>query len=114
MGMQKRADSKITFPGYFTNTCCSHPLFNKGELQGGSDGLGAKIAAQRRVLAELGIVPDQIPLSCIKYLTRIHYAASSDGLWGENEIDYILFAQADVDVSPNPNEVSQIEYVSRD
>jgi len=111
--MQKRAASKITFPGYFTNTCCSHPLFTEDELQE-ADGIGAKIAARRRVLAELGIVPEQLPLSCINYLTRIHYSAPSDGMWGENEIDYILFAQADVDLVPNPNEVSQIQYVSKE
>lgn len=27
------------------------------------------------------------------YLTRIHYKAQSDGVWGEHEIDYILFMQ---------------------
>lgn len=24
--LQQRSDEKITFPGYWTNTCCSHPL----------------------------------------------------------------------------------------
>jgi len=24
--LQQRADEKITFPGFWTNTCCSHPL----------------------------------------------------------------------------------------
>src|SRR4051812_13142454 len=24
---RQRADEKITFPEYFTNTCCSHPLY---------------------------------------------------------------------------------------
>ncbi len=30
--LQQRADEKITFPGYFTNTCCSHPLFLNEEM----------------------------------------------------------------------------------
>lgn len=30
--LQKRSDTKITFPGYWTNTCCSHPLYNDDEL----------------------------------------------------------------------------------
>jgi isopentenyl-diphosphate delta-isomerase len=30
--LQKRADEKITFPGMWTNTCCSHPLSIKSEL----------------------------------------------------------------------------------
>jgi hypothetical protein len=34
---------------------------------------------------ELGIQPAQIPLSDFVYLTRIHYLAPSDGLWGEHE-----------------------------
>ena len=25
--LQQRSDTKITFPGRWTNTCCSHPLF---------------------------------------------------------------------------------------
>ena len=30
--LQKRADEKITFPGMWTNTCCSHPLYLRSEL----------------------------------------------------------------------------------
>lgn len=30
--LQQRADAKITFPGYWTNTCCSHPLYVPDEL----------------------------------------------------------------------------------
>jgi isopentenyl-diphosphate delta-isomerase len=30
--LQRRADEKITFPGMWTNTCCSHPLSIKAEL----------------------------------------------------------------------------------
>ena len=31
--LQQRADEKITFPGFFTNTCCSHPLFRQDEME---------------------------------------------------------------------------------
>lgn len=34
------------------------------------------------------VTPDEMT-----YLTRIHYKAQSDGVWGEHEIDYILFMQ---------------------
>jgi isopentenyl-diphosphate delta-isomerase len=27
--LQQRAKEKITFPLYWTNTCCSHPLYNE-------------------------------------------------------------------------------------
>lgn len=47
------------------------------------------------------------------YLTRIHYADTGNGIWGEHEIDYILFLHKDVDLKPNPNEVSELRFVSR-
>lgn len=30
--MQQRASEKITFPDYWTNTCCSHPLYTDSEI----------------------------------------------------------------------------------
>uniref|UniRef100_A0A2K5ZIW5 isopentenyl-diphosphate Delta-isomerase n=1 Tax=Mandrillus leucophaeus TaxID=9568 RepID=A0A2K5ZIW5_MANLE len=50
--LQQRSDAEITFPGCFTNTCCSHPLSNPGELEE-DDALGVQRAAQRRLKAEL-------------------------------------------------------------
>ena len=47
----------------------------------------------------------QLSTDDLKFLTRIHYKASSDPTWGEHEIDYILFVQKDVTIVPNPNEV---------
>jgi len=44
----------------------------------------------------------------MKFLTRVHYRASSCDKWGEHEIDYVLFAQRDVDLNINANEVSQV------
>nr|KAJ3418833.1 isopentenyl-diphosphate delta-isomerase idi1 [Polyrhizophydium stewartii] len=80
--LQQRADEKITFPGYFTNTCCSHPLMVQDELDGEA---GARRAAQRKLEHELGIPAHEVPLEKLNYLTRIHYLAPSDGLWGEHE-----------------------------
>ncbi len=31
--LQKRSDEKITFPGMWTNTCCSHPLSIRAEIE---------------------------------------------------------------------------------
>jgi isopentenyl-diphosphate Delta-isomerase len=47
-------------------------------------------------------------------LTRIHYLAPSDGLWGEHEIDYIFILKGDLDLDINPNEVKSTHYVSRE
>ncbi|XP_077514917.1 isopentenyl-diphosphate delta isomerase [Amblyomma americanum] len=110
--LQQRSDAKITFPGRFTNTCCSHPLYVPDELEE-TNALGARKAAQRRLFIELGIDPREVPVEDIHYLTRILYKASSDSTWGENEIDYILFVHKDVTVKPNPNEVKESLYISR-
>ena len=55
-----------------------------------------------------------MPLDNFQFLTRIHYLAPSDGLWGEHEIDYILFIVAQVDLNVNPNEVCEVKWVSMD
>lgn len=55
----------------------------------------------------------QVTPEDICYLTRIHYKAKSDGIWGEHEIDYILFVQKDVTLSPDPNEIKSHCYVTQ-
>jgi len=109
--LHQRASSKITFPDYWTNSCCSHPLYVADEMET-KDQLGVKRAARRKLEHELGIPPKQLPLSDIHFLTRIHYKAPSDGEWGEHEIDYILFVQRDLSISPNPNEIGAIRWVT--
>ncbi|WVW83862.1 isopentenyl-diphosphate delta-isomerase [Kwoniella bestiolae CBS 10118] len=111
--LQKRADEKITFPSMWTNTCCSHPLSIKSELVE-QDQQGVKSAAIRKLPQELGIPSSQLKPEDFIYLTKIHYLAPSDGLWGEHEIDYILFSTINVDLDLNPNEVSDAKYVSKD
>lgn len=56
----------------------------------------------------------QIVLDEFEYLTRIHYKAESDGVWGEHEIDYIFTIQKDVPINPNPNEVMSCKYVDQE
>lgn len=114
--MQKRADSKVTFPGHWTNTCCSHPLHTTGEL--GTDVndaiTGTMRAVVRKLEQELGVPVAQIPLGELQYVTKIHYLANSDPQWGEHEIDYIFIAQVDVSLDENPNEVSSTRYVDQE
>ncbi|XP_015929284.1 isopentenyl-diphosphate Delta-isomerase 1 [Parasteatoda tepidariorum] len=111
--LQQRSDTKITFPGYFTNTCCSHPLYIASDLEE-IKALGVKRAAQRRLHIELGVEPDSIAANEFLYMTRILYTAPFDNRWGEREIDYVLLVQKDVELNPNPNEVKDCVYVSRD
>jgi isopentenyl-diphosphate delta-isomerase len=88
---------------------------------------GVRAAAVRKLPHELGIPESQLNVEDFTYLTKIHYLAPSDGIWGEHEsesslprkeadglVDYILFCTLDVTLEPNMNEVSDAKYVSKD
>ncbi|MES1909286.1 MAG: hypothetical protein MHM6MM_002049 [Cercozoa sp. M6MM] len=118
LSLQQRALEKITFPGMWTNTCCSHPLNLPGEEET-SDDLdqkieGVKNAARRKLEQELGIPADTFSNNDFHFITRLHYKAVQDETWSEHEIDYVLFIQADVQFKPNPNEVMDARYFSKD
>mmetsp|Transcript_45078 Transcript_45078/g.104034 ORF Transcript_45078/g.104034 Transcript_45078/m.104034 type:complete len:285 (-) Transcript_45078:467-1321(-) len=124
--LQKRAASKITFPNVWTNTCCSHPLygFSPTEVDTPADVadgsvMGTKRAAIRKLDHELGIEPSAVDINGFKFLTRLHYWAAdvvthgAESPWGEHEIDYILFYQADgLKVSTHTEEVDDTKWVT--
>jgi len=111
--LQRRASEKITFPDMWTNTCCSHPLDDFEEEKIEAEQLGVRVAASRKLEHELGIPQAQTPVDQFQYLTKIHYLAPSDGIWGEHEVDYILFLTADVTIHPNMNEIRDYKYVDK-
>ncbi|KAG9445607.1 hypothetical protein H6P81_011735 [Aristolochia fimbriata] len=108
--LQQRSATKVTFPLVWTNTCCSHPLYRESELIE-ENCLGVRNAAQRKLLDELGIPPEELPVDQFYPLGRMLYKAPSDGKWGEHEVDYLLFIVRDVTVNPNPDEVADVKYV---
>ncbi|KAK3020070.1 hypothetical protein RJ639_004070 [Escallonia herrerae] len=111
--LQQRSATKVTFPLVWTNTCCSHPLYRESELID-ENSLGVRNAAQRKLLDELGIPAEDVPVDQFTPLGRMLYKAPSDGKWGEHELDYLLFIVRDVNVHPNPDEVADIKYVNKD
>ncbi|GMI88726.1 isopentenyl pyrophosphate:dimethylallyl pyrophosphate isomerase 2 [Hibiscus trionum] len=111
--LQQRSATKVTFPLVWTNTCCSHPLYRDSELIA-ENHLGVRNAAQRKLLDELGIPAEDVPVDQFTPLGRMLYKAPSDGKWGEHELDYLLFIVRDVNVHPNPDEVAEAKYVNRD
>jgi farnesyl-diphosphate farnesyltransferase/isopentenyl-diphosphate delta-isomerase type 1 len=123
--LQQRAQDKITFPGVWTNTCCSHPLygFDPAEVDSPDDVAsgqvpGVKNAAVRKLEHELGISAKKLKHSDFKFLTRLHYWAADvvthgpKATWGEHEIDYILFIKKKVTFKANPEEVCDTKYVT--
>lgn len=126
--LQQRASEKITFPNVWSNTCCSHPLygFERNEVDDAESirkGIvtGIKHATQRKLYNELGIIEDDIPIENMKYLTRVHYIAKDEdtygknAVWGEHEIDYILFIRVknNIPINANTEEVREIKWVNQ-
>ncbi len=110
--LQKRADDKVTFPGVWANSCCSHPLSSASESEL-IDASGVKRAAIRKLHQELGISPDDLSLDDFHFVTKMMYSARMNADWIEREIDHILLIQADVSIKINQNEVSEIKWVSK-
>ena len=111
--LQQRSLHKITFPNHWTNACCSHPLSNDSEKDESNNNIGIKRAARRRTAYELGIPENQIDLKRLHYITRIQYRAENipqDGIFAENEIDYVLLLMGDFSLNPNTNEVKSVRY----
>lgn len=70
-------------------------------------------AALRKLDHELGVREGQLAVTDFTFITRILYQAPYDDKWGEYEVDYILFAQRDVAVAPNPEEVESCRYFTK-
>lgn len=96
MLLQRRAKSKYHSPKLWTNACCSHP--REGETY--------HDAAIRRLNEELGI-------SCKieKKFDFIYKADVGQGLW-EHELDWVFAGFYEGRFNLNPDEVSEIRYIS--
>ena len=100
---------------HWTNSCCSHPLNISQELDE-ENHLGIRRAARRRLNYELGINESTIDLDSINFITKIHYKADNiphDGVFGEHEIDYVLFLSGDFKLDINKNEVESVKYLNK-
>lgn len=94
--LQKRSSNKYHSPNLWTNACCSHPRENESYLD----------AAKRRLKEELGI---ETPIEEIFHFT--YRADVGQGLW-EHELDHVFLGNFNGDFNLDPNEVSEIKYLS--
>ncbi|MEJ2884923.1 isopentenyl-diphosphate Delta-isomerase [Actinomycetospora aeridis] len=94
----RRARSKATFPGVWTNSFCGHP----------EPGEPMDVAVRRRARQELGIELDGLRL----VLPGFRYRAEQGGVI-ENEMCPVFVARtADVPRDPDPGEVDEIRTVA--
>ncbi|KAH3760271.1 Isopentenyl-diphosphate Delta-isomerase 1 [Pelomyxa schiedti] len=93
---------------------CSATSTPIAQVAGANFTKGVKRAAQRKLGHELGIAASQLPLDMFQVATKVHYWAKWNETWGENEVDTILICQGNVDMTLNPSEVSDVQYVTRE
>lgn len=113
MLLQQRSGDKVTFPYVWANACCSHPLHSELEMDE-QNAMGVKRAAVRKLEQELGVDPACISVEDITFMTKMRYGARMNRQWIERELDHILVLTADVELNPNPNEVANIMWVTRE
>ena len=95
--LTRRAETKATFPGVWTNTVCGHPAPGEGDLD----------AVTRRARQELGVHVRRIQPA----LPTFRYRAESRGIV-ENEICPVYLATVDEQPRPDPAEVQQVRWTT--
>jgi isopentenyl-diphosphate delta-isomerase len=93
--LQKRALNKPTWPGFWSNACCTHPL----------PGENYHAAAKRRLKEEMGFA---VPL---KEKFRFIYEAKYDKTWGENELDHVFVGKYEGKITPDPKEAAGYQWI---
>lgn len=94
--LQQRSQLKRLWPGFWSNTCCSHP--RKGESM--------PIATQRRLYDELHVE------STLEFVYKFAYQAEFGEAGSENELCHVYLGRAGSDVEPNEHEIDAIRYLS--
>lgn len=88
--LQRRAADKRLWPGYWSNSCCSHPRAGESVFT----------AVERRAREELGI-----GLGDLRYLYKFQYHADFGELGAEHELCWVFTAAAVDEPQPNPLEI---------
>ena len=108
--MQQRAEEKITFPGIWANSCCSHPL--DIEFENGDSKEGVIHASKRKMFQELGIPMEVSESWDYHHIGRFEYSCRWDDEWIEHEIDHVLIVRANVELSINKNEIKETKWLN--
>ena len=94
--LQQRAESKRLWPGYWSNSCCSHP--RRGESM--------EVATSRRLRDELNLDAD------LEYIYRFSYQAGYGHLGSEHELCHVYLGRIDGFVDFNRSEIEAVRFVS--
>jgi isopentenyl-diphosphate delta-isomerase len=93
--VQKRAPDKRLWPGYWSNSCCSHP--RKGESMA--------VATQRRLLDELNVRSE------LEFVYKFSYQAKFGDIGSEFELCSVYLGRSSGPVAANRSEISEARYL---
>ena len=93
--LQQRAAGKRLWPGFWSNSCCSHPRVGETMQE----------AVPRRLVQELGIAGEA------RFVYKFQYQATYLDIGSENELCWVFVGRADGEPQPNPNEIAAFRWV---
>lgn len=93
--LQKRSMAKLLWPGYWSNSVCSHP--RKGETY--------ESAAARRLFEEIGLESE------IDYFFKFRYQAAYKNIGSENEMCALFAGVSEGEVKADPAEISEWKFI---
>lgn len=93
--LQRRAADKRLWPGYWSNSCCSHP--RRGEEMA--------TATRRRLRQELNIGAE------LEFVYKFSYHARYGDVGAEHEMCSVYLGRTADDVSANRNEIAAIRWL---
>jgi isopentenyl-diphosphate delta-isomerase len=93
--IQQRSQSKMLWPGFWANTCCSHPHANESYQQ----------AAERRLKEEFGIQAQ------LKFHHKFIYQASYKDIGSEYEMCAVFTGVSAARPRPNQAEIAAWKYI---
>ena len=94
--LQKRSQNKLLWPGFWSNTCCSHP--RKGE--------SLEQAVHRRIKEEIGCEAD------LYFIYRFTYHATYLDVGSEHEICSVYVGKPQTSISPNREEIDAHRWIN--
>ncbi|MDJ0916390.1 MAG: isopentenyl-diphosphate Delta-isomerase [Woeseiaceae bacterium] len=93
--LQQRGRDKRLWPGFWSNSCCSHPRV----------GESMEVATRRRLDDELNLESE------LEYVYRFQYQANYSEAGSEHELCHVFVGRVDDKVVPNANEIEAVRFV---
>jgi len=94
--IQQRSNNKMLWPGFWANTCCSHPASGESYQQ----------AAERRLQQEFNIQAQ------LKFHHQFIYQAQYQDIGSEYELCHVFTGISDKTPQPDKQEISDWKYIN--